>query len=259
MFLRREKMTEIKNLTHSYGKFTALKDVSFNIEKGDFIGLIGPNGAGKTTLMNTMVGILAADSGEVLVDGEATEGFSASVRAKIGYMPSELATYEMFSPEELLKFLAAMYGVDEKTTAERMEKLFDKLDMREWKKKSIKKLSTGMKKKTAFAAAVIHHPELLVLDEPFESVDPISQHKMKEILKKYLETGGAVLMSSHVLDTVQNLCNRFIIMNKGEIIKQSTPDKLDGSLEEEFFELVNSLKLNEGDEEILEDDDASED
>ena len=119
-------MTEIKNLTHSYGKFTALNDVSFSIEKGDFIGLIGPNGAGKTTLMNTMVGILSADSGEVLVDGESTEGFNAAVRAKIGYMPSELANYEMFSPEELLKFLAAMYGVDEKTTSERMEKLFER-------------------------------------------------------------------------------------------------------------------------------------
>lgn len=252
-------MTEIKNLTHSYGKFVALNNVSFQIEKGDFIGLIGPNGAGKTTLMNTMVGILAADSGEVLVDGENTQGFNAAVRAKIGYMPSELSTYDMFSPEELLKFLAAMYGVDEKNASERMETLFEKLDMREWKKKSIKKLSTGMKKKTAFAAAVIHHPELLVLDEPFESVDPISQHKMKEILQKYLEIGGAVLMSSHVLDTVENICNKFIIMNKGEIVKESGVEALSGSLEDEFFDLVNSLNLHESEEEIAEDDDEAQD
>ena len=252
-------MIEIKNLTHSYGKFVALDDVSFTIEKGDFIGLIGPNGAGKTTLMNTMVGILAADSGEVLVDGESTEGFSAAVRAKIGYMPSELATYDMFSPEELLKFLAAMYGVSPTDAATRMETLFEKLEMNEWKKKSIKKLSTGMKKKTAFAAAILHHPDVLILDEPFESVDPISQHKMKEILRNYLEIGGAVLMSSHVLDTVENVCNRFIIMNKGKVIKESTPDKLDGSLEEEFFELVNSLNLNESDESITEDSDEKED
>ena len=252
-------MTEIKHLSHSYGKFVALNNVSFTIEKGDFIGLIGPNGAGKTTLMNTMVGILAADSGEVLVDGESTEGFNAAVRAKIGYMPSELSTYEMFSPEELLKFLAAMYAVDEKKAATRMEMLFERLEMNEWKKKSIKKLSTGMKKKTAFAAAILHSPELLVLDEPFESVDPISQHKMKEILKEYLADGGAVLMSSHVLDTVENVCNRFIIMNRGEIVKESSPDALDGSLEEEFFELVNSLKLNESDEELMEEADEKED
>ena len=251
-------MIEIKNLSHSYGKFNALNSVSFTIKQGDFIGLIGPNGAGKTTLMNTMVGILAADSGEVLVDGSGVEGFHADVRRKIGYMPSELATYEMFSPEELLKFLAAMYGIDETTTANRMSKLFERLEMTEWKKKSIKKLSTGMKKKTAFAAAVLHHPELLVLDEPFESVDPISQHKMKEILQQYREQGGAVIMSSHVLDTVQNICNKFILMNKGEIVLERAIGELDGSLEEEFFELVNSLNVAH-EEEIAEEEDEAED
>ena len=160
-------MIEVKNLSHSYGKFKALDNVSFTIQQGDFIGLIGPNGAGKTTLMNTMVGILAADSGEVLVDGMGVEGFQADVRRKIGYMPSELSTYEMFSPEELLTFLAAMYGIDKTTATNRMNNLFEKLEMVEWRKKSIKKLSTGMKKKTAFAAAVLHQPDLLVLDEPF--------------------------------------------------------------------------------------------
>ena len=251
-------MIEVKNLSHSYGKFKALDNVSFVVEKGDFIGLIGPNGAGKTTLMNTMVGILAADSGEVLVDGAGVEGFQADVRRKIGYMPSELATYEMFSPEELLKFLAAMYGIDDTTSANRMSNLFEKLEMTEWKKKSIKKLSTGMKKKTAFAAAILHQPDLLVLDEPFESVDPISQHKMKEILQTYLEQGGSVIMSSHVLDTVQNICNKFILMNKGEIIRQSNINTLDGSLEDEFFELVNSLNIAH-EEEITEDEDEAED
>lgn len=246
-------MIEVKNLSHSYGKFKALDNVSFTIQQGDFIGLIGPNGAGKTTLMNTMVGILAADSGEVLVDGMGVEGFQADVRRKIGYMPSELSTYEMFSPEELLTFLAAMYGIDKTTATNRMNNLFEKLEMVEWRKKSIKKLSTGMKKKTAFAAAVLHQPDLLVLDEPFESVDPISQHKMKELLSTYLEQGCSVIMSSHVLDTVQNICNKFILMNKGEIIKQSAVDALGGSLEEEFFTLVNSLNLAH--EETLEEDD----
>ena len=235
----------------------ALNNVSFTINKGDFIGLIGPNGAGKTTLMNTMVGILAADSGEVLVDGTGVEGFHADVRRKIGYMPSELSTYEMFSPTELLSFLAAMYGIDATTASNRMSELFEKLEMTEWRKKSIKKLSTGMKKKTAFAAAILHQPELLVLDEPFESVDPISQHKMKEILNKYLENGGSVIMSSHVLDTVQNICNTFILMNKGEIIKQSSLNALDGSLEDEFFNLVNELNIAH--EETLEDDMPEED
>ena len=251
-------MIEVKHLSHSYGKFKALNDVSFTIEQGDFIGLIGPNGAGKTTLMNTMVGILAADSGEVLVDGSGVEGFHADVRRKIGYMPSELATYEMFSPEELLKFLAAMYGIDATETANRMSKLFESLEMTEWKKKSIKKLSTGMKKKTAFAAAILHQPDLLVLDEPFESVDPISQHRMKEILNKYLADGGSVIMSSHVLDTVQNICKKFILMNKGEIIKESTINALDGSLEDEFFNLVNDLNLAH-EESLEEEDDEAED
>ncbi|MBR0414904.1 MAG: ABC transporter ATP-binding protein [Clostridia bacterium] len=251
-------MIEVKNLSHSYGKFKALNNVSFTIEQGDFIGLIGPNGAGKTTLMNTMVGILAADSGEVLVDGAGVEGFQADVRRKIGYMPSELATYEMFSPEELLKFLAAMYNLDTTTASNTMNNLFDKLEMREWKKKSIKKLSTGMKKKTAFAAAILHAPDLLVLDEPFESVDPISQHKMKDLLHEYLENGGAVIMSSHVLDTVENICNKFILMNKGEIIKQSTINALDGSLADEFFELVNALNIAH-EETIAEDEDEAQD
>lgn len=240
-------MTEIKNLTHSYGKFVALDDVSFEINGGDFIGLIGPNGAGKTTLMNTMVGILAADKGEVLVDGEEVAGFNADVRKKIGYMPSELNTYEMFSPEELLNFLAAMYNLDKTDSKRRITELFDGLEMHDWKRKSIKKLSTGMKKKTAFAAAILHSPELLVLDEPFESVDPISQHKMKEILNSYLSDGGAVIMSSHVLDTVESICNRFILMNKGKIIKESLVEEIGGNLEEEFFKLVTSLKLNEDD------------
>lgn len=239
-------MTEIKNLTHSYGDFKALDNVSFNIEKGDFIGLIGPNGAGKTTLMNTMVGILAADSGEVLIDSQSVEGFNPEVRMKIGYMPSELNTYDIFSPEELLNFLAAMYSIDETEAKNRMTMLFEKLDMTEWKRKSIKKLSTGMKKKTAFAAAVLHRPQLLVLDEPFESVDPISQHKMKTILNDFLKDGGSIIMSSHVLDTVQNLCNKFVIMNRGVIVREDTVSDLgEGSLEDEFFEIVNSLNLDE--------------
>lgn len=248
-------MTNIKNLTHSYGKFVALDDVSFDINDGDFIGLIGPNGAGKTTLMNTMVGILAADKGEVLIDGESVSGFNAEVRQKIGYMPSELNTYEMFSPEELLNFLAAMYSVESTTAKRRMSELFDGLEMNEWKKKSIKKLSTGMKKKTAFAAAILHRPNLLILDEPFESVDPISQHKMKAILSEYLSEGGAVIMSSHVLDTVQSICNKFILMNKGKVIKESLVEEASGNLEEEFFELVTSLNLDESGEHLSEEDD----
>ena len=247
-------MTEIKNLTHSYGKFVALDDVSFEINSGDFIGLIGPNGAGKTTLMNTMVGILAADKGEVLIDGEEVAGFNAEVRRKIGYMPSELNTYEMFSPEELLNFLAAMYELEKTVAKRRITELFDGLEMNDWKRKSIKKLSTGMKKKTAFAAAILHSPELLVLDEPFESVDPISQHKMKEILNNYLSDGNAVIMSSHVLDTVQSICNRFILMNKGKLIKESLVEEIGGNLEDEFFNLVTSLNLNESDS-ISEEDD----
>ena len=258
-------MIEVKNLSHSYGKFKALNNVSFTIKKGDFIGLIGPNGAGKTTLMNTMVGILAADSGEVLVDGTGVEGFHADVRRKIGYMPSELSTYEMFSPLELFTFLAAMYDIDATSASNRINTLFEKLEMTDWRKKSIKKLSTGMKKKTAFAAAILHQPDLLVLDEPFESVDPISQHKMKEILNDYLQSGGSVIMSSHVLDTVQNICTTFILMNKGEIIKQSSLNALDGSLEDEFFTLVNALNiaheetLDDDEEAFEEDDDEAQD
>ena len=115
-----------------------------------------------------------------------------------------------------------------------------------------------MKKKTAFAAAILHQPDLLVLDEPFESVDPISQHRMKEILNKYLADGGSVIMSSHVLDTVQNICKKFILMNKGEIIKESTINALDGSLEDEFFNLVNDLNLAH-EETLEEEDDEAED
>ncbi len=251
-------MLEIKSLTHKYGNFTALNNVSLTVENGDFIGLIGPNGAGKTTLMNALTGILSSAEGEILVDGKSVSGFNPEVRRKIGYMPSELSTYEIFSPFELLTFLSAMYDLSENEMKDRMQTLFSKLEMNEWKNKSIKKLSTGMKKKTAFAAAILHMPKFLVLDEPFESVDPISQHNMKSILNDFLKNGNAIIMSSHVLDTVENLCNKFVILNKGEIIKKANIKDIEtGSLEDEFFDIVKQLNLDEdtcgGEDDVQED------
>jgi ABC-2 type transport system ATP-binding protein len=239
-------MLEIKNVTHNYGKFRALNDLSFTINDGAFVGLIGPNGAGKTTLLNILNGILAPTEGEVLLDGDKVSGFNPKVRFKLGYMPSELDTYEMFSPLELLNFLSAMYSVPEDETKEKIAYLFDKLEMNDWRNKSIKKLSTGMKKKTAFAASIIHNPSMLILDEPFESVDPISQHTMRQILKDLTDNGCSIIMSSHILDQVQSVCSQYIILNKGEVIKTfDKADLGDSSLEQEFIDIVEKLKLSE--------------
>lgn len=239
-------MLEIKEVTHYYGKFRALNKLSFTVEDGAFVGLIGPNGAGKTTLLNILNGIIAPSEGSVKLDGDTVGGFNPKVRFKLGYMPSELDTYEMFSPNELLNFLAAMYSVPEEETKEKIAYLFEKLEMNDWRNKSIKKLSTGMKKKTAFAAAIIHNPSMLILDEPFESVDPISQHTMREILADLTANGCSIIMSSHILDQVQSVCDQYIILNKGEVIKTFDKGELgDASLESEFIDIVNKLKLSE--------------
>lgn len=239
-------MLEIKNVTHYYGKFRALNNLSFTVNDGAFLGLIGPNGAGKTTLLNILNGIIAPREGEVLLDGDTVGGFNPKVRYKLGYMPSELDTYEMFSPCELLDFLCAMYSIPADEAKDKMNYLFEKLEMNEWKNKSIKKLSTGMKKKTAFAASIIHSPSMLILDEPFESVDPISQHTMRVILSDLIANGCSIIMSSHILDQVQSVCSEYIILNKGEIIKTFDKSSLgDGSLEEEFVDIVEKLKLIE--------------
>ena len=238
-------MLEIKNVSHKYGKFLALKDLSFTVGDGEFVGLIGPNGAGKTTLLNILNGILAPTQGTVLLDGDTVGGFKPKVRFKLGYMPSEMSTYEMFSPLELLNFLSAMYSVPEDEAKEKIDFLFEKLEMNDWTNKSIKKLSTGMKKKTAFAASIIHSPSMLILDEPFESVDPISQHSMRLIMEDLVSNGCSIIMSSHILDQVQSVCSRYIILNKGEIAKEYNKADLDGtSLESEFIELVEKLNLN---------------
>jgi ABC-2 type transport system ATP-binding protein len=213
---------EIKKLAKMYKhKVLALNQLSLSLRKGVLYGFLGPNGAGKTTTINILAGFVRKDSGTILFDGEEIHDDDYEHKKHFGFVLDQPIYFEKLSAREYLEFVATMYGLERQLANERIQELIEFLDLqgkgREW----IETYSAGMKKKIALAAAIIHHPTMLILDEPLESIDPISARHIKEVIKQMVRTGATVLMSSHNLDTVEKLCDEIIIINNGRLVLQA--------------------------------------
>ena len=192
-------MVDIEELTKRYGKFVALDHMNLHIDKGEIFGFVGPNGAGKTTTMRIMCGLLKATSGKVTIDGVDALGRPADVKRKIGYVPDFFGVYDNLKVMEYMDFYGSMYGMSKREVEKVADKYLELVALQDKKDEFVDSLSRGMKQRLCVARALIHDPELLVLDEPSSGLDPRSRHDMKNILRDLKEMGKTIVISSHIL------------------------------------------------------------
>jgi len=206
---------EIKNVVKRYDGVTAVDDLSLKIEPGGVYGLLGPNGAGKTTTIRMIMGIIEPDEGEISVFGEP---FSEKTKERIGYLPEERGLYRKMKVIEHLVFLGEIKGVPAKTAAERSKEWMKRLDLAGWEEKTVESLSKGMQQKIQFISTVLHEPELMILDEPFTGLDPINTQLLKDIVMEMKGEGRTIVLSTHLMDQVEKLCERICLINRGRTV-----------------------------------------
>jgi ABC-2 type transport system ATP-binding protein len=215
-----------EGLTRTFGGLVAVDNVSLQVEAGQFFGFLGPNGAGKSTTIRMLTGLLAPTAGRIQLLGMDFQQNPVEVKRQIGVVPEGLALYDRLTGTEFLNFVGRMYGLDRATAAQRAAELLDFMDLADREKTLIVDYSHGMKKKLALAAAVIHGPKILFLDEPFEGVDAIAAGTLKNMLNNMTSRGATIFLTSHVLEIVERLCSHVAIIYKGKIVAQGSLDEL---------------------------------
>lgn len=240
-----------RSLTRVFGKETAVDRVDLAINPGEFYGLLGQNGAGKTTTIKMIVGLLRPNGGTGGIGEFDTWKDPLEVKRRIGVLPEEFNLYERLTGAELLDFTSAMHGLDREEATTRRDELLAMLDLEEASGKLVGDYSRGMRKKVALAAAIIHRPPVLFLDEPFEGVDPVSARLIQDLLRRYTAQGATIVFSSHEMYLVERLCTRIGIMQKGRMVIESTPQGLCeemgvDSVEDAFILAVGGALRSEG-------------
>jgi ABC-2 type transport system ATP-binding protein len=201
---------EVKNLIKSFDNKTVLRDVSFSIRDNEIFGLLGPNGAGKTTMIRIILNILKQNSGGVKIFGKS---FSEEIKNRIGYLPEEGNLYKDNTVCEVIRYFARLKGVENPDP--KMDEMFRKFDLYEHREKKVQELSKGMQRKMMFIIAVLHEPDILILDEPFSGLDPINKKLVKDIILDLKKNGTTIIMSTHQMAEVEKMCDRILMINKG--------------------------------------------
>ena len=229
------KAIELIGLRKYYNRdVKALDGLDLSVEAGTLIGFVGPNGAGKSTMINVVAGLIRKDSGEVRLLGEDIRPADYEYKRNVGFVLESPRYIEKLTAREYLRFVAGMYGIEDRAARSRIDELLEFFDLEKKKKARIESYSAGMKKKIALAAAIIHRPKILILDEPLEAIDPISAKDIKDNLKLMVQHGATVLLSSHVLDTVEKLCDEIAIINRGKIVFRSRMGEIRDRLKDEL-------------------------
>ncbi|GAA4185959.1 hypothetical protein GCM10022288_08830 [Gryllotalpicola kribbensis] len=238
----------IRQLYKRFGGTIALDGVSIDVPEGSFYGIVGPNGAGKTTMLSIVSGLLRPDSGEVVVHDVDVWKQPEHAKRLIGVLPDRLRLFDRLTGAQFLFYCGTLRGLDAGTVKARVNDLVAAFGLEAAVGRLVADYSAGMTKKIALAAALIHSPRVLVLDEPFESVDPVSAANITEILQKYVAAGGTVVLSSHSMDLIQRICDRVAIIVAGVVLDSGTADEVRGqkTLEERFVELAGGRKAAEG-------------
>ena len=214
------------DLTRRFGQFTAVDDVTLNVAAGQFFGFLGPNGAGKSTTIKMLTGLLEPTSGRMEILGQNFTAGALDVKGQIGVVPEGMALLGRLTASEYLRFVGRMYGLDRETTNHRTEELLDFMQLASEPKKLVTDFSHGMQKKLALAAAVIHGPKVLFLDEPFEGVDAIAAGTLKAMLQGMIHRGATIFLTSHVLEIVERLCSHVAIIHKGRLVANGSLEEL---------------------------------
>ncbi|WP_246179870.1 ABC transporter ATP-binding protein [Kocuria coralli] len=244
----------LRGLTKVFGPGTsrskvAVNRLSLDVPHGAFYGLVGRNGAGKTTALSMLTGLLRPTEGRAMVSGIDVWGQSRQARHAMGVLPDGMTFFERLSGRQLVTYAGLLRGMDRDTVAQRTDDLLRAMDLTNDGGTAVQDYSAGMRKKIMLAAAMVHAPGLLVLDEPFEAVDPVSAANIRELLQDFARAGGTVIVSSHVMDLVQRMCDHVAVVDDGRLLAAGTVDQVRGSqsLEDTFVELVGGrTQVGEG-------------
>jgi len=229
---------QTRGLTRRFGELTAVDDVTFSVAQGQFFGFLGPNGAGKSTTIKMLTGLLEPSAGSMEILGQPFAAGSLDLKRQIGVVPEGMALFGRLTAPEYLRFVGRMYGLDRETTNQRTDELLDFMQLSNETRKLVTDFSHGMQKKLALAAAVIHGPKVLFLDEPFEGVDAIAAGMLKAMLQRMISRGVTIFLTTHVLEIVERLCSHVAIISQGRLVAN-------GSLEELRTGVASSLPGSE--------------
>jgi len=220
---------EVKNVTKKYGKAVAVEDISFTINDGEIVGLLGPNGAGKSTTMNILTGYIEQTSGEVTIEGYNTLKKPKKAKMQIGYMAEGVPLYTDLTVKEFVTYMAELKKVNKKERKEKVQKVIEQTGLKEVENKLTKNLSRGYKQRVSMAGALVGEPKILILDEPTVGLDPKQITEIRNLIKELGKT-HTVILSSHILSEVSQICNKVIIINKGKIVAIDTPENLENKV-----------------------------
>ena len=238
-------MIEIKNLHKAFGKVIAVDDVSFQARDGEITGLLGPNGAGKTTTLRCLYTLMAPNKGHILVDGIDASADPRAVRRQLGVLPDARGLYKRLTARENIAYFGQLHGLDDATIRSRTEAAITGLDMRDIIDRRTEGFSQGQRVKTAIARALIHDPKNVILDEPTNGLDVMATRSMREFLKRLKAEGRCVLFSSHIMQEVAALCDRIVVIAKGRVVADESPQALrdqtgEANLEDAFVKLIGT-------------------
>jgi ABC-2 type transport system ATP-binding protein len=245
-------MIELTNLTKRYGRFTAVDGINLTIPGGELYGILGPNGAGKTTTMRMIAGILQPTSGTVRIAGIDIQENPLVAKSRLGFIPDRPFVYDKLTGAEFLRFVAGLYGQGGGEIEHRIDELLELFELAPWKDELTESYSHGMRQKLIISSALVHRPEVIVVDEPMVGLDPKSARLLKDLLREFVTRGGTVLMSTHTLEIAEAMCDRIAIVQGGRVAASGTMDELrsqtssgDASLEELFLKLTGGLSEHE--------------
>ena len=219
-------LVEVKNLVKRYKDVLAVDNVSLAIEEGEILGLLGPNGAGKTTTINAMIGLTRADSGEIVIFCKNFKDHELVIKRDLGVVPQDIAIFEDLTAYENLCYFGKLYGLKGSLLKERVEEALEFTGLLDKKKQYPKKFSNGMKRRLNIACALVHHPKLIIMDEPTVGIDPQSRSHIIQSIKKLNEMGSTIIYISHYMEEIEEICTRIVIMDQGRVIAKGTKEEL---------------------------------
>ena len=240
-------MIRINQLTKRYGRFTAVDGIDLAVPKGELFGFLGPNGAGKTTTFRMIAGILRPTSGTIEVGGIDINRRPLEAKARLGFIPDRPFVYDKLTGAEFLRFAAALYGQQGAAVERRIDELLELFELTRWKNELTESYSHGMRQKLIISGALVHRPEVIVVDEPMIGLDPRSARLLKDLFSQFVDRGGTVLMSTHTLEVAETMCDRIAIIHGGKIIASGTMSELQTQTSSEHLGLEDLfLKLTGG-------------
>jgi len=239
------KLIEAKNLKKSFGDFVAVDNINLTVERGEVVGFLGPNGAGKSTTMKMLTGFLEPDGGEIFIEGIDLKTKPLEAKKSIGYLPEGAPSYSDMEVSEFLSFVGKMRGLNNNGSLNtRLSDMAEQINLKEVWHKPIETLSKGFKRRVGIAQALIHDPDILILDEPTDGLDPNQKYEMRDLIKK-ISTNKAIVISTHILEEVEAVCSRTVIIANGQLLANETPDNLGKQFNKKnMFSLKVANKLN---------------